>query len=243
MIVVENLGKAYEREIAVANLSFVVQAGEVVGLVGPNGAGKTTTLRTITGIIEPSGGRVSVAGHDVGVDPLLVKQHTAYVPDDPQLFGELTAWQHLEFTAAVYAQSHWEVDAEHWLARFELSEKMHARANGLSRGMRQKLAITAAYLQHPRALLLDEPMTGLDPRGIRTLKQSIREHAERGVSVVVSSHLLQVIEEVCSHVVILDRGECRFFGSLVELRERFAAAGGNKSLEEIFFTTMGASGQ
>lgn len=243
MISVENLGKAYEHEIAVSDLSFAVEAGQVVGLVGPNGAGKTTTLRTLTGIIEPSSGRLVVAGFDVSEQPLWVKQHTAYVPDDPQLFGELTVWQHLEFVAAVYGRSDWQADAEHWLARFEIAGKKPSRANGLSRGMRQKLAICAAYLQLPQALLLDEPMTGLDPRGIRTLKQSIREHADRGVAVIVSSHLLQVIEEVCSHVVILNRGECSFFGSLQSLRGRFAAAGGNKSLEEIFFTTMGASAQ
>ena len=241
MITVCDFGKTYQSELAVANLSFQVGRGEVLGLVGPNGAGKTTTLRTLTGIIEPSHGTLEVAGHDVETDPIEVKRVTAYVPDDPQLFGELTVWQHLEFVAAVYGVVDWESAAMHWLRCFELDGKQAARANDLSRGMRQKLAICAAYLQQPAALLLDEPMTGLDPRGIRTLKQSIAEHAEAGAAVIISSHLLTVIEEVCSHVVILEQGRRRFFGSFESLKGEFATSSGT-TLEEIFFTTMGAVG-
>ena len=237
MIEVAGFGKTYGNELAVVDLHFQVAPGQVVGLVGPNGAGKTTTLRALTGIVTPSAGRLAVDGFDVETQPLEVKHRTAYVADDPQLFGELTVWQHLEFTAGVYNLADWNAAAEDLLSRFELQGKRHAAASELSRGMRQKLAICCAYLHHPTALLLDEPMTGLDPRGIRALKQSVAEHAARGAAVIISSHLLAVVEELCSHVVILHRGRRRFWGSLDELRTTTQA--GDGSLEDIFFHTVG----
>ena len=239
MIEISEFGKSYSSETAVRGVSLTVAAGQVLGLVGPNGAGKTTTLRALTGIIPPSAGRLSVDGFDVERQPLQVKARTAYVADDPQLFTELTVDEHLAFTAGVYQVSSWESAAEGLLERFDLQHKRRAAAGDLSRGMRQKLALCCALLHRPVALLLDEPMTGLDPRAIRMLKRTIAERAADGAAIVVSSHLLGVIEEVCSHVAILDRGRRQFFGPIDELREQHAA--GDDSLEDIFFRTVAES--
>jgi ABC-2 type transport system ATP-binding protein len=235
MIEVSGFGKSYGGELAVDEVSLRVAGGDVLGLVGPNGAGKTTTLRALAGIIPPSSGRLGVDGFDVQRQPREVKARTAYVADDPQLFTELTVDEHLAFTAGVYQLASWERDAALLLERFELSHKRRAVAGDLSRGMRQKLAICCALLHGPTALLLDEPMTGLDPHAIRMLKRTIAERAAAGVAVIVSSHLLAVIEEVCSHVAILDRGRRRFFGPIDELR---ASAASDDTLEEIFFRTV-----
>jgi ABC-2 type transport system ATP-binding protein len=172
--------KNYRDLVAVAGLSFSVPGGAVLGLVGPNGAGKTTTMRAIAGIIPPTRGRLLVAGHDVVNDSVAAKQQLAYVPDDPKLFDMLTVWEHLEFSAATYRVAEFKPRAEELLQQFELIEKRDTLAQELSRGMRQKVAVACAYLHDPRAILFDEPLTGLDPRGIRTLKQSIVDRAKAG---------------------------------------------------------------
>ncbi len=240
MIQVERLCKAYDRSIAVRDLSFTVASGQILGLVGPNGAGKTTTMRAIAGIIPLSGGTVRVAGFDLNDSPLAVKHCTAYVPDDPQLFHELTVEQHMAFIASLYDVKGAEEKISALLTAFELNEKRHATAAELSRGMRQKLAICCAYLYEPRALLLDEPMTGLDPPGIRRLKSSIVERAESGSAVIISSHLLAMVEDICTHVLILNQGQERFSGRFGQLQETFGEAGRNISLEEIFFRAIDA---
>jgi len=178
VIEVNGFCKVYDDTIAVRNLSFQVQPGQVLGLIGRNGAGKTTTLRAMTGIIPASDGALKVDGFDIGTDPLAVKKITAYVPDDPQLFSDLSVEQHLKFQASVYSVPQPTDEIARLLEMFELEPKRHTRASGLSRGMRQKLAICCAYLQNPRALLLDEPMTGIDPQAIRVLKDSIIEKSK-----------------------------------------------------------------
>ncbi len=237
MIVVENYHKVYDKTIAVSGLSFTVEAGQVLGLVGPNGAGKTTTIRAITGIIPPTRGQLSVAGHDVVADPVQAKRRFAYIPDEPKLFELLTVTEHLKFTAQAY-----EVPAdvaaertEDLLKRFDLIEKRDALAQELSRGMRQKVAICCAYLHAPDAIFFDEPLTGLDPRAIRTLKDSIRERAENGAAVVISSHLLSLVEDLCTHLLILNRGQSLFCGPLHELRSAFSELSADASLEDVFF--------
>jgi ABC-2 type transport system ATP-binding protein len=227
--------KTYGETVAVRGLSFEVPAGAILGLVGANGAGKTTTLRALAGIIPPTQGRLLIAGHDVVQQPLAAKAQLAYVPDDPKLFDELTVWEHLEFIASAYRVADFQPRAEELLARLELTEKRSALAQGLSRGMRQKVAIACAYLHEPRAILLDEPMTGLDPHGIRTFKASVAERARGGAAVVLSSHLLSMVEDLCTHLLILARGQALFCGSLAEARSRFPDLQGEVSLEEIFF--------
>lgn len=238
VIEVSSFSKAYENELAVDGLSFQVGRGQVLGLVGPNGAGKTTTLRALTGIIPLSGGKMEVEGFNVDLQPLDVKRRTAYVPDDPQLFNELTIHEHFAFTASVYGVEDWESKMKALLKRFDLIEKVNARASDLSRGMRQKLAISCAYLYEPVALLLDEPMTGLDPRGIRMLKNSITEQANRGAAIIISSHLLAMVEDICSHVMVLKKGEKQFHGSLSELKAEFANHSEQATLEDVFFNAV-----
>ena len=176
---VEGYSKVYGDTAAVADVTFSVAPGEVLGLVGPNGAGKTTTLRALAGILQPTKGRLVIAGHDVVREPIAAKARLAYVPDDPHLFDRLTVWEHFRFTAAAYRLRDWQDLAEQLLMRLELVEKRNALASELSRGMRQKTAVGCACLHRPRALLLDEPLTGLDPRGIRTMKDLIRETCGR----------------------------------------------------------------
>ena len=227
--------KAYGEMVAVQGLSFSVRAGEILGLLGPNGAGKTTTMRAISGIIPPTRGTLRVAGRDVVADPVGAKSLLAYVPDDPKLFDTLSVWEHLEFVAATYRLSDWSGEAERLLARFELTPKRDAVAHDLSRGMRQKVALAMAYLHHPRAILLDEPMTGLDPRGIRTLKESVVEQARAGNALLISSHLLALIGDLCTHLLILHHGRRLFFGRTEEARSAFSVMNQDASLEDVFF--------
>lgn len=238
MIDVVDFRKAYESTVAVAGISFRVLPGEILGLVGPNGAGKTTTLRALTGIIPSSGGQLRIAGFDLDRDPLEVKRRAGYVADDPQLFHDLTVEQHLTFTASVYGVEEPAGKIATLLEMFDLQSKRRTRAADLSRGMKQKLAICCAYLHDPQALLFDEPMTGIDPGGIRVLKESIVERASQGAAVIISSHLLAMVEDICTHVLILDVGQKRFFGTLDEMRSTFADAHDEASLEDIFFRAI-----
>lgn len=235
MIQVEGFHKAYGKTPAVVGLDFEVPAGSILGLIGPNGAGKTTTLRALAGVVSPSRGRLSIAGYDVAGAPLETKRRMAYVPDDPPQFADLTVAEHLAFTASVYHVDNPETISRELLELFELTSKRDTPAGDLSRGMRQKLAICCAYLHDPSALLFDEPLTGLDPLGIRRLKQTLVERAAAGAAVIVSSHLLAMVEDVCSHVLILNHGRAQFFGSVDALRRQFEDSGADTSLEEIFF--------
>lgn len=242
VIQVEDYTKAYRTTLAVDGLSFHVEPGQVLGLLGRNGAGKTTTLRAIAGIITPTRGRLLVGGHDLQTDEIAAKSLLAYIPDDPKLFEPLTIWEHLEFTAMTYQVPDLAERGAALLERFELTEKRDALVQELSRGMRQKVAICCAYLHDPRAILFDEPLTGLDPRGIRTLKESIVERARGGAAVMVSSHLLSLVEDLCTHLLILNHGKSRFFGPTAEARRVFAGHSDEASLEDVFFqATEGVS--
>ena len=240
VIRVTHFSKCYDDAVAVRDLSFHVEPGQVLGLVGRNGAGKTTTLRSITGIIPATDGQLVVDGCDLESAPIEVKQRTAYVPDDPQLFEDLTVLQHLQFQASVYGVAKPDSHIDLLLDEFELAFKRDARASSLSRGMRQKLAICCAYVQRPKALLLDEPMTGLDPQAIRQLKRSVSRQSDSGTAVIISSHLLAMVEDICSHVLVLDRGQRKFFGSIDGLRQSFADRGAatSSTLEEAFFSAL-----
>lgn len=238
---VEGLTKRYEGTIAVRGLTFDVKRGEVLGLVGPNGAGKTTTLRTIAGILPVQEGRVVVGGFDLTRDEVRAKQRLAWVPDDPQPFDTLTVFEHLEFTAALYNVPRWKERAEALLTRFELGEKRNALGGELSRGMRQKLSFCCAWLHSPDLVLLDEPLTGLDPRGIRAGKQAIADLARDGTAVILSSHLLELVERMAHRILILDRGERIFLGTIEEARATIAPSGGG-DLEAIFLAATERGG-
>jgi len=244
MIEVQQLTKRYEGRTAVDRLTFTVRGGEILGLVGPNGAGKTTTIRAICGIHPPTSGTVRVAGHDVERDSIAARHALALIPDEPQLFASLTVWEHLDFTARVYGVRDWQPTAERLLTELELLDRRDSMADELSRGMRQKVAVASALLHDPQALLLDEPLTGLDPRGIRTLYDALRRRAAAGAAIMLSSHLLGQIEGLCTSFLVLRQGQLLFHGSSEELRARYAdEVGPGATLEDIFFhVTEGPAG-
>jgi ABC-2 type transport system ATP-binding protein len=239
MISVRSLTKTYGTFVAVDGLSFDVGAGEIVGLIGPNGAGKTSTLRCMAGIQAPSAGAISVAGHDVVREPLDAKRRLAFMADEPQLFDYLTVREHLRLTARLYHVSNFDSRANALVEELQLTEKEHALPAELSRGMKQKVAIACGLLHDPAALLFDEPLTGLDPLGIRHMKATIVSRAHGGAAVIVSSHLLHLVEEICTRIVIIDRGVKVADGTLMDLRRQSAQAAAGSNLEQIFLSVTG----
>jgi ABC-2 type transport system ATP-binding protein len=204
-------------------------------LVGPNGAGKTTTLRCLTGIIPPTHGRILICHDDLGRSPIEAKRQLAFFSDEPRLFDYLTVWQHLVFTARVYQVEDYAPIAEQLLAELELTPKKHVLPGELSRGMKQKLAIACGLLHSPRVMYFDEPLTGLDPYGIRKMKDSIQRRVREGAAVVISSHLLHLVEEICTHVLILKGGRKVADGTMGEIKQRFLQGAGDSNLEDVFF--------
>jgi len=241
VIEVTGLSKVFGTFTAVRDLSFAVRPGEVLGLVGPNGAGKTTTLRAIAGIIPPTTGQVRLADHDLLTDPVQAKRALAFFTDEPRLFDYLTVRQHLNFVARIYAVADHEAIAMPLLEELEIADRVESLPAELSRGMKQKLAIACGLLHSPQVLMFDEPLTGLDPLGIRRMKDSILKRAKAGAAIILSSHLLHLLEEVCSHVLILKRGEKIADGTLAEIRARFGNGDANANLEEVFIRATGGS--
>lgn len=235
MVQVEGLTKLYGEFTAVDGLSFSIQPGEVVGLVGPNGAGKTTTLRCLAGIIPPSRGNVRICGHDLAQAPIAAKQALAFFTDEPRLFDYLTVWQHLNFVARIYRVRNYEATALALLEELELAGRKDALPGELSRGMKQKLAIACGLLHAPKLILFDEPLTGLDPIGIRRMKSSILKRAREGAAILISSHLLHLVEEISSRILILKNGRKVIDGTLAGVAQAFAGGSGDDNLEEIFF--------
>ena len=232
MIQIQGLSKLYEDHLAVDNLSIELSGGQICGLVGPNGAGKTTTMRCMAGLIPATKGDLRIAGCDVAKDQLELKKRLAYVPDDPPLFDDLTVGQHLDLIGRLYQVDDHRNKATQLLKQFELYDKINAGATTLSRGMRQKLAVSCAYIFDPQVLLLDEPLTGLDPPGIRMLLSTVRQRADAGTTVIISSHLLAMIEDVVSHLVVMQNGKLQYFGAAAKLRQQYPDA---SSLEQAYF--------
>jgi ABC-2 type transport system ATP-binding protein len=238
VIEVEGLQKLYGDFPAVQGLSFQVGPGEVLGLVGPNGAGKTTTIRSLAGIIIPSGGRIRIAGRDLAEDPAGAKAQLAFIPDEPHLFEYLTVEEHLRFIGRLYGITDVGARIPGLLAELDLSEKRTSLPGELSRGMKQKLAIACGLLHEPKALLLDEPLTGLDPVGIRRMKATIMRRAAAGSAVILSSHLLHLVEEICTRLLVLQHGRVVAFGTMAEI---IASRPGlqTRTLEDVFLALIG----
>jgi len=239
LIAVHALGKSYGAFVAVHDLEFAVAPGEILGLVGPNGAGKTTTLRCMVGILRPTAGTVSIGGHDIVTDPVAAKRELAWLPDEPHLFEYLTVQEHLMLTARLYQVPDADARGKALLEELELSDKAGALPGELSRGMKQKLAIACGLLHEPKALFFDEPLTGLDPLGIRRMKATIVERARRGAAIVVSSHLLHLVEEIANRVLILKAGQRVALGTLAEIRRLAPGLSREANLEDIFLTVTG----
>jgi ABC-2 type transport system ATP-binding protein len=242
-IAVEHFGRTYASDsgtfVAVSDLSFEVRAGEIVGLIGPNGAGKTTTLRALAGILRPTAGRVSIDGHDLLADPLEAKRRLAFMPDEPHLFEYLTVTEHLRLVARLYGVADFERRAAALVAELELQGKERSLPGELSRGMRQKVVIACGLVRDATTLLFDEPLTGLDPLGIRRMRETIVARGRGGAAILLSSHLLHLVEEICTRVIIMDRGRKIADGTFAELRSRVDLAEAGSNLEQIFLSVTG----
>jgi ABC-2 type transport system ATP-binding protein len=242
MIALSSFSKLYGEFRAVDALSFTVAPGEIVGLIGPNGAGKTSTLRCIAGIQAPSAGSITVCGHDIVREPVEAKRQIAFMADEPHLFEYLTVMEHLRLTARIYHARDFDTRARALVEELELVGKENALPGELSRGMKQKVAIACGLLHDPHALLFDEPLTGLDPLGIRRMKQTIVAQGRAGATVIVSSHLLHMVEEICTRIVIIDRGVKVGDGTLAELSALAQTAGAGSNLEQIFLAVTARQG-
>jgi ABC-2 type transport system ATP-binding protein len=238
-IAVHRLTRTYGDFTAVDDLSFDVGPGEIVGLIGPNGAGKTTTLRSLAGILRPTSGTVAIDDHDILADPLEAKRRLAFMPDEPHLFEYLTVVEHLRLVARLYGVDDLDRRAGALIEELELSGKEGALPGELSRGMRQKVVIACGLVRNPSVLLFDEPLTGLDPIGIRRMRETIVARGRSGASVLVSSHLLHLVEEICTRVIIMDRGKKVADGTVAELASRADLTAAGSSLEQIFLRVTG----
>jgi ABC-2 type transport system ATP-binding protein len=238
-ISVEHLRRQYGAFTAVESMSFTVAAGEIVGLIGPNGAGKTTTLRSLAGILRPTAGHVRIDGYDIVEHAIEAKRRLAFMPDEPHLFEYLTVVEHLRLTARLYGVDDIERRAQPLLEELELTGREHALPGELSRGMRQKVVIACGLVRAATTLLFDEPLTGLDPIGIRKMRETIVGRGRAGAAILLSSHLLHLVEEICSRVIIMDRGRIVADGTFAELASHADIAAAGSSLEQIFMRITG----
>jgi ABC-2 type transport system ATP-binding protein len=238
-ISVEHFGRIYGTFTAVHDLSFDVASGEIVGLIGPNGAGKTTTLRSLAGILRPTSGHLRIDGHDIVSDSLEAKRRLAFMPDEPHLFEYLTVEEHLRLVSRLYNVADYERRVRPLIEELELTGKEKSLPGELSRGMRQKVVIGCGLVRHATTLLFDEPLTGLDPIGIRRMRNTIVARARDGAAILLSSHLLHLVQEVCSRVIIMDRGRKVADGTFDELASRADLATTGSSLEQIFLHVTG----
>ncbi len=234
MIRFENVVKQYAKSKvrAVDDLTLHVEKGSTLGFIGPNGAGKTTTIRLLTGILQPTSGRVLVDGIDMTKDPIAAKRLIGFVPDAHEMYDRLTGMEYLNFMADVYGVSKADRKAhiEKYLNLFGLEDASRDQIRSYSRGMRQKLTIIGALIHNPPVWVLDEPMVGLDPRAAHILKEEMRQHCEKGNTVFFSTHVLDVAEKLCDGIAIINRGQLVAEGSLEELR----ASEKGSSLEQLF---------
>ncbi len=234
MIELINVNKTYNGVVkAVDNINLTIPDGEIFGFLGPNGAGKTTTIKLISGILNADSGSIKVNGLDIKENALAAKQQIGFVPDSPNMFLRLKGIEYLNFLADVYDVST-EVRKERietLSRRFSMTDVLNDRIQSYSHGMRQKIIIIGVLVHNPSAWVLDEPMTGLDPRSSFMLKEMMREHADSGNTVFFSTHVLDVAEKVCDRVAIINKGQILFCGTLAEMREHFKK---NESLENLF---------
>jgi ABC-2 type transport system ATP-binding protein len=240
MIRLDNVTKTFGEVLAVNNISFTIRDGEITGLLGPNGAGKTTTLRMIVGLLKPSSGSVQVAGYDVQAQPIQAKATTGFVPDEPNLYPKLTARELLQFVGDLYGLERSQVArrGEELLRMFDLAGAGDDTIDTYSHGMRQKTALAAALVHDPRVLLLDEPTVGLDPRSARLIKDILRQMAERGAAIFLSTHILEIAEHMCDRIGIIDHGRLIAMGTMAELRGQGRT---EASLEDIFLSLTGGA--
>lgn len=240
MIELEQLTKRFGSFTAVRAIDLVVPRGELFGFLGPNGAGKTSTLRMIAGILRPTAGRVRLAGFDVTTDPVAAKAQLGFIPDRPFIYEKLTGAEFLRFVAGLYGQTGADVErrGQELLALFDLESWRDERVESYSHGMRQKLIVASAFVHRPPIIVVDEPMVGLDPKAARILKELFRAYVARGHTIMMSTHTLEVAEELCDRIAIMQAGVIRACGTMTELRGH--ALDGDDGLESIFLRLTGA---
>ncbi len=242
LVEARQLVKKYGTKMAVDNVSFDVFGGEIFGFLGPNGAGKTTTIKMIIGLLQPTSGSVRVAGYDVQVEPLQAKAATGYVPDEPNLYPKLSARELLRFVGDLYEmdKAHVNRRIDELLRLFDLAQAGDDLIDSYSHGMKQKTALAAALIHDFKVLVLDEPTVGLDPKSARLIKDILRQLAERGAAVFLSTHILEIAERMCDRIGIINNGALVAVGTMAELRG-LGAPGGQSSLEDIFLSLTGGA--
>ena len=237
---VDHVTKSYGAVRAVSDVSFTVPSGQIVGLLGPNGAGKSTTMKAVLGLVRPDSGVIRVLGQDVTTSPVAVKRQIGYVPESTSLYEFLTGAEYLDFVADLY-----ELDGptrtsriSQFLTGLELAGHENSLISGYSQGMKQKVALIAGLVHHPRLLVLDEPLNGLDPRSARVVKEVLRSLARNeGIGVLFSTHVLEIAQAICDQVVILRQGSVIASGTVDSLRSRAGLAGSD--LEDVFLLLTG----
>lgn len=232
MLLLERVTKTYSNgKVAVNNLDLDIRKGEIFGFIGPNGAGKTTTLKMITGILSPSDGRISVNGHDIQKNPVAAKSQFTFVPDHPELYDGIKGITYLNFIADIYGVdlTTRKTRIQEYTQRFQIDNALGQEISAYSHGMRQKLMICAALLPKPQLFILDEPHVGLDPHAAKVLKDLMREHCQAGGTVLFSSHILEVVENLCDRVAIIHKGQLIACDTLEAIKKNR-----NVSLEDLF---------
>ena len=243
MIAVQNLVKTYGAFKAVDGVSLNVEPGEIHGFLGPNGAGKTTTMRMIAGLLKPTSGRIVVNNHDMEQEPEAAKGSLGFIPDRPFIYDKLTAGEFLTFHAGLYGMTNGQVSGrvDEMLDLFELTQWKNELIESFSHGMKQRLVMSSAFFHRPQAVAVDEPMVGLDPRGARLIKDVFRRMSERGVAILMSTHTLEVAQEMCHRVSIIQKGHIIAQGTVDEVKQ---IAGGttDEHLTAVFLKLTGGSG-
>jgi ABC-2 type transport system ATP-binding protein len=242
MIAVQNLVKTYGTFKAVDGVSLDVEPGEIHGFLGPNGAGKTTTMRMIAGLLKPTSGRIVVNNHDMEHEPEAAKGSLGFIPDRPFIYDKLTAGEFLTFHAGLYGLTNGQVGSrvDEMLELFELTPWKNELIESFSHGMKQRLVMSSAFFHRPQAVAVDEPMVGLDPRGARLIKDVFRRMSERGVAILMSTHTLEVAQEMCQRVSIIQKGHIIAQGTVDEVKP---IAGGttDQHLTAVFLKLTGGS--
>ena len=241
MIAIQNLVKRFGSFTAVDGVDIEARAGEIHGFLGPNGAGKTTTIRIVAGLLKPTSGRIEVNGHDLATEPEEAKASLGFIPDRPFIYEKLTAGEFLRFHAGLYGIDGNGVGTRvrEMLDLFELGQWEQELVESFSHGMKQRLVMGAAFLHRPQAVLVDEPMVGLDPRGARLIKRVFRRMAERGVAILMSTHTLEVAQEMCNRISIIVEGKIIACGTVDDLRQMADSPG--EQLTPIFLKLTGGS--
>lgn len=240
ILILDRLSKRFETHRAVDDISLTVQRGEIFGFLGPNGAGKTTTIKMLAGLLQPDQGRIRINGIDLAAEPARCKQITGYIPDRPYLYEKLTAGEFLHFIGSLYRlpKETFEKNVPHFLQLFDLTDWEHHLIESFSHGMRQKLIMTSVFMLEPPIIVVDEPMVGLDPKSARIVKELFKNHARSGGSVFLSTHSLEIAEELCDRIAIILNGRLRAIGDLATLRQEAHLE--QSDLEDVFLELTGA---